>query len=52
MKTTTTQIREVAKRYLKIVEWSAEDRCYVGSAPPLIEQSCHGASEAEVLAQL
>ena len=52
MKTTAAHIREVAKRYLKIVEWSAEDRCYVGSAPPLIGQSCHGPSEADVLAQL
>jgi len=52
MKPTAAQIREATKRYLKIVEWSAEDRCYVGSAPPLIGQSCHGASEAEVLTQL
>jgi predicted HicB family RNase H-like nuclease len=52
MKPTAAQIGEVAKRYLKIVEWSVEDRCYVGSAPPLIGQSCHGASEAEVLTQL
>jgi len=52
MKPTAAQIREATKRYLKIVEWSAEDRCYVGIAPPLIGQSCHGASEAEVLTQL
>ena len=52
MKPTTTQIREASRRYLKIVEWSEEDRCYIGSAPPLIGQSCHGKSEAEVLSQL
>jgi len=52
MKTTAAQVRKGAKRYLKIVEWSAEDRCYVGSAPPLIGQSCHGTSETEVLTQL
>src|SRR5580658_3137411 len=52
MKPTAAQIKEVAKRYLKIVEWSDEDRCYVGSAPPLIGQSCHGTSETEVLTQL
>lgn len=52
MKPTATQIDEASKRYLKIVEWSAEDRCYVGSAPPLIGQSCHGDTEAAVLAQL
>jgi predicted HicB family RNase H-like nuclease len=52
MKPTTAQIKAAAKRYLKIVEWSEEDRCYLGSAPPLIGQSCHGKTEPEVLAQL
>ena len=52
MKTTAAQIAEAAKQYIKIVEWSAEDRCFVGSAPPLVGQSCHGDTEAEVLAQL
>jgi len=31
---------------------SSEDGCYVGSAPPLIGQSCHGKTEAAVIAQL
>ena len=52
MKPTAAQVREAARRYLKIVEWNTEDRCYVGSAPPLIGQSCHGATESEVLVQL
>ena len=52
MKPTTTQVKEAARRFLKIVEWSDEDRCYVGSAPPLIGQCCHGKTEAAVLAQL
>lgn len=52
MKPVTSQIRQHARRYLKVVEWSAEDRCYVGSAPPLIGQSCHGKTEAAVIAQL
>ena len=52
MKSTTSQIKAAARQYLKIVEWSEEDRCYVGSAPPLIGQSCHGKTEAAVLAQL
>lgn len=29
-------------KYAKIVEWSDEDRCYVGSAPGLIYGGCHG----------
>jgi predicted HicB family RNase H-like nuclease len=52
MKPSVAQKKKAARRYLKIVEWSADDRCYVGSAPPLVGQSCHGSSEAEVLAQL
>jgi len=52
MNTTKAQIKEAAKHYLKIVEWSTEDKCFIGSAPPLIGQSCHGGTEAAVLAQL
>jgi hypothetical protein len=28
--------------YTKLVEWSDEDACFVGSAPPLIGPCCHG----------
>ena len=52
MKPTATQIKDAAKRYLKIVEWSDEDRCYIGSAPPLVGQACHGKTEADVIKQL
>ena len=38
--------------YLRVVEWSAEDGCVVGSAPPLIGRCCHGATETAVLKQL
>ncbi len=39
-------------RYAKIVEWSGEDQCYVGSAPGLILGGCHGPDEKEVFADL
>ncbi len=39
-------------RYAKIVEWSDEDQCYVGSAPGLILGGCHGQDEKEVFAEL
>lgn len=42
----------IARRYLKLVEWSDADGCFVGSAPPIIGPSCHGRTEAEVMAQL
>lgn len=39
-------------RYAKIVEWSEEDRCYVGSAPGLILGGCHGDDEKQVFEEL
>ena len=39
-------------RYAKIVEWSDEDQCYVGSARGLIFGGCHGADEKSVLEEL
>lgn len=38
--------------YLKLVEWSDEDGCYVGSAPPLVGPSCHGSDAAQVFRQI
>ena len=43
---------QLARRYLKLVEWSEADGCFVGSAPPIIGPCCHGRTEAEVMAQL
>ena len=39
-------------RYVKIVEWSDEDQCYVGSAPGLIYGGCHGDNERAVFDEL
>lgn len=39
-------------RYLKIVEWSEEDNCYVGSIPGWIGECCHGDNEEKVYRQL
>jgi predicted RNase H-like HicB family nuclease len=39
-------------RYAKIVEWSDEDQCYVGSAPGLLLGGCHGENEKAVFAEL
>jgi predicted HicB family RNase H-like nuclease len=39
-------------RYLKIVEWSEEDGCYVGTCPGLMIGGVHGADEASVYAEL
>ena len=39
-------------KYVKIVEWSEEDQCYVGSAPGLIFGGCHGSDEKKVFDEL
>lgn len=39
-------------RYAKIVEWSEEDQCYVGSAPGLLYGGCHGDDEQKVFEHL
>ena len=39
-------------RYAKIVEWSEEDGCFIGSAPGLIYGGCHGEDEKAVFEQL
>ena len=38
--------------YVKIVEWSDEDQCYVGSCPGLFYGGCHGDNEQEVFSEL
>jgi predicted RNase H-like HicB family nuclease len=38
--------------YVKIVEWSDEDQCYVGSCPGLFYGGCHGDNEQAVFADL
>lgn len=38
--------------YVKIVEWSDEDQCFVGSCPGLFYGGCHGQSEQAVFAEL
>lgn len=39
-------------KYIKIVEWSEDDKCYVGSVPGFIGPCCHGDNEQEVYKQL
>lgn len=39
-------------RYVKIVEWSEQDDCYVGSSPGLFYGGCHGNDEQQVFEEL
>ena len=39
-------------KYLKIVEWSEEDQCYIGRCPDLMFGGVHGADEKKVYSEL
>jgi len=39
-------------RYVKIVEWSDEDQCFIGSCPGLFFGGCHGDDEQAVFSEL
>ena len=39
-------------QYLKIVEWSEEDQCYVGTCPGLMLGGVHGNNETKVYKEL
>ena len=39
-------------RFVRVVEWSDEDGCYVGSSPGLLYGGCHGDDERKVFKQL
>jgi predicted HicB family RNase H-like nuclease len=51
-KTRKEEIRRLSAQFPRLIEWSDEDGCYVGSAPPLVGQCCHGKTEANVVTQL
>jgi len=39
-------------RYVKLVEWSDEDRCFIGSCPELFYGGCHGSDAKGVFSDL
>ena len=41
-----------AANYVKLVEWSDADKCFVGSCPGLFYGGCHGDDEKAVFAEL
>ena len=43
---------EDSARYAKIVAWSEEDQCYVGTSPGLILGGVHGPDERAVFDEL
>ena len=45
-------IRKISDNYLKVVEWSQEDQCYVGTAPGLMIGGVHGKNQDKVFKEL
>jgi predicted HicB family RNase H-like nuclease len=43
---------KVSDQYIKIVEWSEVDQCYVGTCPGLMLGGIHGDDEAKVYKEL
>jgi len=41
-----------ADKYVKIVEWSEEDHCFIGSCPELFYGGCHGTDARSVFDEL
>jgi predicted RNase H-like HicB family nuclease len=39
-------------KYVKLVEWSEADGCFIGSCPELFYGGCHGADAKKVFAEL
>ena len=39
-------------RYVKVVEWSDQDGCFVGQCPGIIGPCCHGDDETAVYAEV
>jgi predicted HicB family RNase H-like nuclease len=45
-------IKKLAARYPKFVDWSEEDQCFIGRCPELFSGGVHGADEARVYKSL
>ena len=43
---------KISDKYLKIVEWSDEDKCYIGTSPGLFDGGVHGQDETKVFEEL
>ena len=39
-------------RYVKLVEWSEQDACFIGSCPELFYGGCHGPDAKDVFSEL
>ncbi len=47
-----TEMKKLAARYPKFVEWSNDDKCFIGRCPMLFSGGVHGDDEAKVYREL
>jgi len=40
------------EKYVKLIEWSEKDSCFIGSCPELFYGGCHGSDAKEVFNEL
>ncbi|MFH0926145.1 MAG: type II toxin-antitoxin system HicB family antitoxin [bacterium] len=45
-------MRREESNYVKIIEWSDKDTCFIGSCPELFYGGCHGDDERKVFDEL
>ena len=45
-------MNHLSNRYLKVVEWSSEDNCFIGTAPGLFMGGVHGDDQTQVFQEL
>ncbi len=46
------KVKAFAPRYPRLIRWSDEDKCYIGSLPDLCGDCCHGDTPEEVAREL
>lgn len=49
---TRSEIHELGRRYPRVIRWSDEDGCYIGSLPDVCGDCTHGDTPEEVAANL
>ena len=43
---------KLADKYIKLIEWSDQDQCFIGSCPELFFGGCHGDDSRAVFDEL
>ena len=44
--------QKLSDNYLKVVEWSDKDQCYIGTSPGLIVGGVHGKNQSKVFEEI